>query len=357
MTNRYHHLTLEERTLIQTQLQLGFKPAAIAAGLNRPRSCITRELARNGWATPAAVRPVGRPPLAGGYCSRRANGRAVRLAAVPRVPRKLVAGNALWTRVTDGLRQGLSPEQIAGMLGRMNEPVRLSHETIYQAIYVMPRGVLRTEMISFLRFGHAKRRPRTRGQDRRGQIPNMTSIDQRPADIADRLVPGHWEGDHIKGKGNRSQVGTLVERKTLYVALVKLLSGTAEATAQGFATVLGRFDVDMLRSLTYDQGREMTRHEKLTQTTGIKVYFAHPHSPWERGINENTNGLLRQYLPKGSDLSTHSQQQLDDIAWKLNTRPRKSLAWKCPAELFLPKGAFDFNAFWSVKLPSVALEP
>ena len=266
-------------------------------------------------------------------------------------------GNALWSRVTDGLQRGLSPEQIAGTMARMSEPVRLCHETIYQAIYVMPRGILRTEMINFLRFGHAKRRPRTRGNDRRGVIPNMVSIDDRPAEIAMRLVPGHWEGDHIKGKRNGSQVGTLIERTTLYVALVKLANGTADATATGFGTILGRFDPEMLKSLTYDQGREMTNHEKFTQATGIKVYFAHPHSPWERGINENTNGLLRQYLPKGSDLSTYSQQQLDDIAWKLNTRPRKSLGWKCPAELFLPKGSFDFNAFWSVKLPPVALVP
>ena len=220
---------------------------------------------------------------------------------------------------------------------RMDEPIHLCHETIYQAIYVMPRGILRTEMIDFLRFGHKKRRPRTRGQDRRGVIPNMVSIDERPEEIAERLVPGHWEGDHIKGKGNKSQVGTLIERTTLFVALVKLASGTAAATADGFGTVLSRFDAEMLLSLTYDQGREMTHHEKFTQATGIKVYFAHLHSPWERGINENTNGLLRQYLPKGSDLSTYSQQDLDDIAWKLNTRPRKSLSWTCPDELFRPK--------------------
>ena len=355
--NKYRHLTLEDRTLIQTQLQSGFKPAAIAAGLNRPRSCVTRELARNGWTAPAAIRPVGRPPLAGGYCSRRAHQRASRLAAVARVTRKLVPGNALWTRVTSGLRQGLSPEQIAGMLTRMSESVRLCHETIYQAIYVMPRGTLRTEMIALLRFGHAKRRPRARGQDRRGIIPNMTSIDDRPEDIAKRLVPGHWEGDHIKGKANRSQVGTLVERTTLYVALVKLPNGTAEATATGFGSVLNRFDQDMRRSLTYDQGREMAQHAKLTADTGIDVYFAHPHSPWQRGINENTNGLLRQYLPKATDLSSFSQLQLDDIAWKLNTRPRKSLGWKCPAELFLPTDAFDFVAFWSDILHPVALQP
>lgn len=355
MTKRYKQITLEERTLIQTQLQQGFKPGAIAASLKRPRSCISRELARNGWKAAPAIRPPGRPPLAGGYCSTHANRRAQALSAKPRVERKLVHGNALWGQVCDGLRQGLSPEQVAGTLGRMSEPVRLSHETIYQAIYAMPKGALRTETIALLRFGHNKRRPRARGEDRRGQIPNMTSIDLRPADIAERLVPGHWEGDHIKGAGNRSQIGTLVERKTLYVALVKLPSGTAQATTAGFGTILQRFDVDLRRSLTYDQGREMAQHAQLTADTGIKVYFAHPHSPWERGRNENTNGLLRQYLPKGADLSPFSQSDLDEIAWKLNTRPRKSLDWKCPAELFLPANAFDFTSHWADKLGLVAL--
>ena len=355
MPKKYQHITLDDRTLIQTQLQQGFKPAAIAASLGRPRSCVTRELARNGWKSPSAARSVGRPAIAGGYASSRANLRARSLSVMPRVKRKLVIGNSLWNKVSDGLQQGLSPEQVAGTLERMNEPDRLCHETIYQAIYAMPKGGLRTDMIALLRFGHNKRRPRSRGVDRRGQIPDMTSIDLRPADIAERLVPGHWEGDHIKGAGNRSQVGTLVERKTRYVALVKLRDGTAPATTAGFGTILQRFDVDLRRSLTYDQGCEMAQHAKLTEDTGIKVYFAHPHSPWERGQNENTNGLLRQYLPKGSDLSIFSQQELDDIAWKLNTRPRKSLDWKCPAELFLPEDAFDFKAYWADKLNLVAL--
>ena len=355
MGKKYKHITLSDRTLIQTQLQQGFSPAAIAKSLGRHRSSITRELARNGWKPTPAVRSVGRPPLAGGYSSTQAHQRSERLAKVARVKRKLIIGNPLWLRVKDALQQGLSPEQIAGIMSRMNEPIRLCHETIYQAIYVLPKGELRTEMIALLRFGHNKRRPRARGSDRRGQIPNMTSIDQRPADIAERLIPGHWEGDHIKGASNRSQVGTLVERKTRFVALVKLSDGTAQTTADGFGAILNRFDVDMRRSLTYDQGREMAQHERLTEETGIKVYFAHPHSPWERGQNENTNGLLRQYLPKGADLSVFSQQELDDVAWKLNTRPRKTLGWKCPAELFLPEDAFDFKAYWADKLNIVAL--
>jgi transposase, IS30 family len=355
MKKKYKHIALNERTLIQTQLQQGFSPSTIAEGLGRHRSSIIRELKRNGWKPTPKDKGVGRPPLAGGYSSLRANIRAQKLASTPRVVRKLFVGSQLWEKVMDGLKQGLSPEQISGAMSRLDEPIRLCHETIYQAIYVMPRGNLRTEAIELLRCGHKKRRPRTRGSDRRGKIPNMISIEQRPEDILERLVPGHWEGDHIKGKGNRSQVGTLVERKTRFVALVKLADGTAQATAEGFGKILQRFDVDLRRSLTYDQGREMTEHAKLTKDTSIKVYFAHPHSPWERGQNENTNGLLRQYLPKGTDLSAFSQQGLDDIAWKLNTRPRKSLNWKCPAELFLPENNFNFKAYWADKLNHVAL--
>lgn len=173
----------------------------------------------------------------------------------------------------------------------------------------------------------------------------MTLIDQRPEEIDQRIVPGHWEGDLIKGAMNRSRVGTLVERTTLFVALVKLQEGRAETTAQGFANILNRFQSPMKLSMTYDQGREMARHQWLEQQTGIKVYF--PHSPWERGINENTNGLLRQYLPKGHDLSSFSQQQLDEIAMEINARPRKTLGWKAPAELFLPDQDFNFVQFWS----------
>jgi IS30 family transposase len=169
------------------------------------------------------------------------------------------------------------------------------------------------------------------------------------------LVPGHWEGDLIKGCRNQSQVGTLVERSTLYVALVKLDDGRAETAAEGFAHILNRFDAEMRRSMTYDQGVEMARHQLLAERAGIKVYFAHPHSPWERGRNENTNGLLRQYLPRTEDLSCYSQDELDGIAEMLNARPRKSLGWKAPAELFLPKGAFNFQKFWSVKINNVAL--
>jgi IS30 family transposase len=219
----------------------------------------------------------------------------------------------------------------------------------------MPRGQLRARILTLLRRGHKRRRPRSAGQDRRKSLLNMTLIDDCPSEVLERLVPGHWEGDLIKGKQNRSQVGTLVERKTLFVALVQLDNGRAETAATGFANILNRFDAQMRRSLTYDQGKEMAHHLNLTERTGLKVYFAHPHRPWERGINENTDGLLRQYLPKGKYLSHFTQQQLDDIAWSLNTSPRKSLGWKAPAELFLPEGSFDFVLHWSDKINPVAL--
>ena len=245
----------------------------------------------------------------------------------------------------DYLRLGYSPEQIAGTLKTVNAGhpnLQVSHETIYSAIYLMPRGELRTEVIGWLRFGHVKRRPRARGEDRRGQIPDMVSIHDRPPEIDERLVPGHWEGDLIKGKGNRTSVGTIVERTTLFTVLAKMEKATAESAVNGFSHVLNRIAAQKRLSMTYDQGREMARHAELTKNTGVKVYFADPHSPWQRGINENTNGLLRQYLPKGEDLSVFSQEDLDAIAWRLNTRPRKSLGFKCPAELFTPD-AFDFR--------------
>jgi IS30 family transposase len=232
----------------------------------------------------------------------------------------------------------------------MADPVRLSHETIYTALYAMPRGELRAQVMTLLRRRRMSRRSRSRGgvgAARSHFAEPIRLIDQRPAEVGLRLVPGHWEGDLIKGRLNQSRVGTLVERTTLYVALIKLEDGSAKATAEGFARILNRFDAAMRKTMTYDQGREMAQHKWLEQETGIEVYFAHPHSPWERGISENTNGLLRDYLPKGTDLSLYSQKQLDAIAWQLNTRVRKSLAWKSPAELFLPKGAFHFDKYWT----------
>jgi IS30 family transposase len=351
----YQQLDYTERVLIQTQLSMGMRPSSIADGLGRSRSTIVRELRRNGWV------PGLKKLLASGYLAPKAERRARRLRASPPVGRRLQPGTLLWTLVLDHLREGLSPKQIKRTLARMPDPVRLSHETIYTSLYAMPRGELRSVVLDLLRHGHKARRSRSAKKDRRNlAIPNMTLIDQRPIEVAMRLIPGHWEGDLIIGKNNRSQVGTLVERTTLFVALVQLDNAKAITTAQAFTKILNRFESQKRRSMTYDQGTEMAHHETLTELTGVDVYFAHPHAPWERGISENTNGLIRQYLPRGTDLSVFSQDQLDEIAWKLNVRIRKSLGWKAPAELFLPEGTFDFVKYWSQfsnKLSPVALQP
>ena len=345
MGNIYKQLSLEERTMIHTQQERGIKPAAIAVGLNRSPSTLSRELRRNGWGRPPGHRGPGRPPMAGGYRADAAQTRAQACTVTARVARRLHPGTALWSHVMGYVKAGYSPEQIAGTLALVHADtpaLQVSHETIYTAIYAMPRGVLRTAVIGWLRFGHAKRRPRARGTDRRGRIPDMVSIHDRPPDVEERLVPGHWEGDLIKGALNRSAVGTLVERTSLFTVLAKMDDASAESALSGFGHVLKRIEAQKRLSLTYDEGREMAAHQRLTDATGVKVYFADPHSPWQRGINENTNGLLRQYLPKGSDLSGFTQEELDGIAWTLNTRPRKSLGFRCPAELFTPN-VFDFR--------------
>jgi transposase, IS30 family len=326
-------------------LEQGCTLRAIARSVQRAPSTISRELRRNGWSDPAtAARKRGRPLVAGGYRAPLAQQRAGLLAGSARTPARLALDGPLWKQVERLLRTAHSPEQIAGILRRMHpdEPrLQVSHETIYTALYAMPRGELRAELIACLRQARKTRRPRARGEDRRGTIPNMTSIHLRPPEVDERIIPGHWEGDLIKGARNASAVGTLVERTTLFVALAKVENASADAAVTGFGLVLNRIDAQRRLSLTYDQGREMARHEQLSAMTGVKVYFADPHSPWQRGINENTNGLLRQYFPKGSDLSRFSQAELDAVAWQMNTRPRKTLGWKCPAEVFMPQ-SFDF---------------
>jgi IS30 family transposase len=356
MAKKYQRLDIRERAVIEMQLALGARPGTIAVFLNRSRSTILRELHRNGWRPPTIVPRTGRKMPTGGYHCEPADQRASRLAKLARVPSKLTPGTALWDLIVSHLRRGLSPAQIQSTLARMPDPVQLSRETIYTALYAMPKGQLRASLLALMRRRHkARKTQQGKNKINNGSIPDKILIDLRPAEIAMRLIPGHWEGDLIIGKGNQSQVGTLVERTTLFVALVKLTSSKADVAAEAFTKILNRFDAQMRLSMTYDQGSEMRHHKRLTASTGVDVYFAHPHAPWERGINENTNGLLRQYLPKGTDLSVYSQEQLDDIAWLLNTRPRKTLGWKAPAELFLPEGAFDFVQYWSTVPGFVAL--
>jgi transposase, IS30 family len=210
----------------------------------------------------------------------------------------------------------------------------VSHETIYTAIYALPRGELRRQIISLLRQSRSSRRPRSGGTDRRQTIPDMVSIHVRPPEVDDRLMPGHWEGDLIKGAGNRSAVGVLVERTSRLVLLARMPDSTAESALAGFTLKLRSIAKPMRQSLTYDRGSEMVRHRELAAATGVRVYFCDPYSPWQRAGCENTNGLLRQYLPKGTDLSVYSQDELDAIADSLNTRPRKTLDWDTPMQVF-----------------------
>jgi IS30 family transposase len=206
--------------------------------------------------------------------------------------------------------------------------VKLSHQVVRNTL------VLDIELVACLRHHRQVRKPRSRGADRRNQIPDMQSIHIRPAEVGNRLIPGHWEGDLIKGAGNRSSVGTLVERTTRFVVLAKMNNATTVEVVESFSAVLNREPAALRLTMTYDQGREMHAHKMLTEKTGVQIYFADPHSPWQRGSNENTNGLLRQYMPKGSDLSIYSQQELDAIALSLNTRPRKTLGWRTPLEVY-----------------------
>ncbi len=215
-----------------------------------------------------------------------------------------------------------------------DEPTeRVSHETIYSYIYAQPRGELRKTLIAALRQAHKKRLARSRGTDRRGHLRDMVSIHTRPAEVLGRQVAGHWEGDLIKGAGNASAVGTLVERKSRYVLLAKMDGTDAEAALEGFTRRMRTLPAAVRKTLTYDQGKEMAHHQALARRLNIRVYFADPHSPWQRPSNENANGLIRQYLPKGMDLSGVSQRRLTQIATALNTRPRKCLGFMTPEEV------------------------
>ena len=320
----YHELSIEERVTIQIGQMNGLSQRAIAGLLGRSPSTVSRELRRN-----------SRPKAA--YVAHLAQSQTLKRRKVCRPARRLLPGSELFELVIALLRQRFSPEQIAGKLRSMSIPsfedAYVCRETIYNAIYALPVGELRKELIICLRQGKSSRRPRSGGVDRRGQIPDMVSIHVRPPEIEARLMPGHWEGDLIKGKGNASSVGTLVERTSGYLMLVKMRDATATSAMEGFSAALNRMPLAVRKSMTYDQGREMAKHAEITQNTGVAIYFCDPHSPWQRGSNENINGLIRQFLPKGTDLSVHSQEQLDEIAYLMNIRPRKRFNWKCPIEV------------------------
>jgi IS30 family transposase len=337
MSRTYQQLGPEERGVIMTMTKQGSSARAIARELGRAPSTITRELRRNGEQPAGGRALMGRPRLQPGYNAVVAGLRARRVRRLARPARKLDRREPLWRKVRSLLEQFWSPEQIAGILKREHPgrpELQASHETIYTAIYAMPRGSLRQELVQLLRQGRGARKPRTRGEDRRGSLQDIVSIHVRPPEANDRLLPGHWEGDLIKGARNQSAVGTLVCRKTLFVMLVKMDGSTAIDALKGYEMAFSPLDPELRKTLTYDQGKEMALHKKLAESTGMKIYFADPHSPWQRGICENINGLIRQYLPKGTDLSVYTQRQLDAIAWSLNTRPRKTLGFRSPAEVF-----------------------
>jgi len=254
-----------------------------------------------------------------------------------RKPRKLIVDGRLRHTVLNLLRKQWSPEQISDRLRRDHpgEPsLQVSAETIYSYLYVLPRGELRRELLNHLRQHRKNRRPRSRGTDRRGQIPEMISIEERPPEVADRTIPGHWEGDIILGRHHQSALGTLVERTTRTVLLVRLPAKDATSVRQAFARKLRHVPKQMRLTLTYDRGKEMAEHKLFTQDTAMKVYFAHPQSPWERGTNENTNGLIRQYFPKGTDFNEVSAYQIRKVQDRLNGRPRKVLNARTPFEAF-----------------------
>ena len=330
MGQHYHHLSAFERNFLQTQLNAGCNPGQIALALGRSRSTVSREVRRN--AVAASPAPIGGLNYDAGIASRASFARRRRGLV------RLALASPLRALVFTQIRLGWSPQQISGRLKLMpnlsGEPQTVSHETIYKAIYVLPRGELRRDLIGLLRQGRKLRRPRTQGKDRRGSLTGMVSVHERPASVLTRQLPGDWEGDLIKGAGNASAIGTLAERKTRYVILTKMKDSTADAALSGFSRGLSKVPKTMRVSMTYDQGKEMARHAELADKLKIKVYFCDPHSPWQRPTNENTNGLIRQYLPKGIDLNIYSQKDLDKIADSLNNRPRKVLGFRTPLEAY-----------------------
>ena len=320
---QYRRVSLMEREELSRMLAAGSSLRAIGRALSRAPSTLSRELARHGT-SPVTYRAVT------------AHQRAQRWAHYPRKPRKLAIQPRLRTAVLTLLAQRWAPEQIARGLPQRypDEPtMRVSHEAIYTYLYVLPRGTFKRELVRYLRRRHRFRRPRKVRLSSR-PIQDLISIDERPKEVADRTVPGHWEGDLLVGHANASALGTLVERTTRFTLLVPLKAKDAATVRQAFARELRTLPTQLRRSLTYDQGPEMREHRLFTKQTKMRVYFAHPHSPWERGTNENTNGLLRQFFPKGTRFTRLSRSEIKRVQVMLNDRPRKILNWHSPAHAF-----------------------
>ena len=316
-------LTLAEREEISLGVGRGEGPRAIGRLLGRPPSTVSRELRRS-----TSSNGIYRASIGHGLCQWRAQRPKSRI---------IDADERLHAAVVAGIGKRWSPQQISSRLVRDHpddEGMRVSHETIYSWFYVLPKGELKAQLLKGLRRHRTRRVARPRIPSKRVHITGMVSIDERPDEVADRKVPGHWEGDLIIGKSQASAVGTLVERTTRFTMLVPLPTGRkSEAVRIAVQGTLATLPKLLVRSLTWDQGKEQAQHQRFTVDTGVTVYFAHPHSPWERGYNENTNGLLRQYMPKGTVLPTEIET-LDEIAAELNGRPRRTLDWRTPAEAF-----------------------
>ena len=312
-------LQLAEREEISLGLLAGLSFTAIARNIGRSPSTVSREVAANGGSSD--------------YRAWRAHQLAYRAARRPKVAK--LSHRPLRDQVSTWLGVWWSPDQIAKRLRIEfpNDPMmQVSHETIYQSLFVQGRGELRRELARCLRSGQVHRRHQGRNRPK-GVLPNMVTLSERPAEVEDRAVPGHWEGDLICGSLNRSAVGTLVERQTRYVMLLHLPdSHEATAVQAAMEKAIKSMPVELFKTLTWDRGKEMARHAEIKVSTGVQVYFCDPHSPWQRGSNENTNGLLRQFLPKGTDLSRHSAKDLARIAALLNDRPRKTLGYLKPSE-------------------------
>jgi IS30 family transposase len=316
-------LSLAEREEISRGVAAGSSLRSIANRLGRAASTVSRELRRNG----------GLRRYRAATADRRAWDRALR-------PRrcKLATHEPLRRLVAERLEQNWSPEQIAGWLKRTypdDEAYRVSHETIYRSLFVQARGVLKKELQEHLRSGRAIRRSRHASSkgDGRGGIADAVSIRERPASAEDRAVPGHWEGDLLCGSAN-SYLVTLVERHSRYVMLARVANRDSRSVVNALIEQASNLPHELYRSLTWDRGKEMAEHKRFTLATDVAVYFCDPQSPWQRGSNENTNRLLRQYFPKGTDLSVHTQERLNEVARELNQRPRKTLGYETPAERF-----------------------
>jgi IS30 family transposase len=322
-------LSFAEREEIALGLAARETPAAIARRLGRHRSTIIREIHRN---QAHRLQPRRSNPQ---YRASSAQYHANRHRRRPK-PAKLATNRELRAQVENWLARKWSPRQIAARLRRKypNRPeMWVSHETIYQALYVQSRGALRRELTKHLRTGRSLRRPKRRPDQRRSRLKDSVHISQRPAEVADRAVPGHWEADLILGKNLASAIGTLVERTTRFTLLLPLPHGyQPDQVAAAMITAMRHLPDHLRRSLTYDNGKEMARHAQIAAALNMQIYFCDPHSPWQRPTNENTNGLVRQYFPKSTDLSVHSAARLAAVAAELNGRPRQTLGWDTPAE-------------------------